>query len=104
MILHADFRYYDSTKVVQFPRRLFMKCHFFDVYPVLVQAHRADNAEDCLEMLLQMVSFYLFNKSRSIDVKKLGRPILDPFGLFKRLDNEGLFKLGYRRIQTYPVP
>ena len=50
-----------------------------------------------------MVSFNLFYKCRPFKVEKLGRFILDPFGLFQRLDNKGLFKLAYSGIETYPI-
>ena len=53
--------------------------------------------------LLQMVSFNLFHKCRPVKMKKLCRPVFDPFGLFERLNNEGFFKLTYSSIQAYPI-
>ena len=56
-----------------------------------------------LTTLLQLVFFYLFHQGSPLEMEKFGCLILNPFGPFQGLEDEGFFKLAYRGMQTYSI-
>lgn|GEM_PF-3372265 len=48
---------------------------------------------------LKLVSFYFFDQGGSIKLKKFGRLVFDPFGLFQCLQDQSFFKFRYRVVQ-----
>jgi hypothetical protein len=53
--------------------------------------------------LLYAVTFDFFHQSGSVQLKELGGLIFHPFGLFQRLKNQGLLKLGDCAVQTNAI-